>query len=213
MFQKTRYAIVAFTIVLLFSTCKKDEGTNATPTTVQTYHGKINSNLYPYLFNTASYWIYKNTINNNLDSTVVKTISKNTYYLAPSGHGSNPGDEEYFKIDYLSFPSQTVYSDHIIKTMISRALNSNAVTYISTNTVGNTIDNAKIEAILDTLSVEGKKYHHVTKMRIQATSYITQNYNFYYVDSIGIIKKETRNGDTIIDTWNLIRYQANLLHY
>ena len=208
--QNIRILATILVVILLFSTCrKKDDATPYAP-----YHAKISSNLYPYLFDNGSYWIYKDSLTNNLDSTIITGISKKSYFVSPSGPGEgSPGNFEYFEIEYFSYPSNSTYSEEVIANMISRGLISGGFTYFSKKTIGDSLQNAKIENILDTLTVHGQLYHNVIKMRIQADSYISQNYNFYYVDSVGIIKKELRTGETITNTWNLLRYSTAIKAY
>jgi hypothetical protein len=209
MHREARVVLTILSVMWIFSTCKKEE---VNPTISN--HGKISSNLRAFLFETGSYWIYKDSITNSLDSTIVTSITKDKYVVLPSisGQGS-PGDEEYYKINYLSFPTNSIYSEEIIGSIISQGHIHSGVTYIASKKGGETIYNAQIETVLDSFSVEGSQYHNVIKMRIQADNYISSNYNFYYVDSIGIIKKEKRIGETVSETWNLLRYNTTIKQY
>lgn len=204
-----RILMTILLVTILFAGCKKDEEATTVP-----HHGKISSSLYPFLFNTGSYWVYKDTITNSLDSTILTNITRGTFSLSPTmpGQGSQ-GDEEYFNLNYLSYPTNNIYSEEIFGSIISRGHTSGGITYISTKTIGDSIYNAKIENIIDTLNIEGQSYYNVIKMRIQADSYISSNYNFYYVESIGIIKKETITGETVTNTWNLLRYRTTVKPY
>lgn len=201
--------LIILFVMWIVSTCKKEE-----VNTSISNHGKINPNLRAYLFETGSYWIYKDSITSSLDCTIVTSITRDKHVVLPSipGQGS-PGDEECFKINYLSFPTNSIFSEEIIGSIISQGHIHGGVTYIASEKVGETIFNAQIETVLDSLRVEGSQYHNVTKMRIQADNYISSNYNFYYVDSIGIIKKEKRIGETVLETWNLLRFNTTINQY
>jgi len=209
MLKQVRIIFTVLSFTILFSTCNKDEDDSNT-----LYHGKINSKLRSFLFDIGSYWIYKDSITSNLDSTVVMSITKDVFALFPKepGQGS-PGDEEYFKINYSSYPASISYSEEIIASLISRGYIYGGVTYIASNNVGSTILNAKLEKVIDSINIEGLQYHNVIKMRIEADEYFNSNYNFYYVDSIGIIRKEKMINETISDSWNLLRYSTSIKPY
>ena len=209
MYQQLRIIIAFMSLLLLFSACNKED-----ETTLNAIHRKISPDLQKYLFDSGSYWIYKDSSTTSIDSTVVTSISKDIFLLMPTAPGQGvSGDEEYFTINYTSFPSNTNYSEEIVGSIISRGHAQGGVTYISSNNVGETIYNAQIEDVIDSLIVEGHPYHHVVKMRIQSDNFISANYNFYYVDSIGIIRKETRIGESIAESWNLVRYEVSILPY
>jgi len=203
-----RVLTVILLALTLFFSCKKDKKTTTE------HHGKININLHPFLFNDNSYWIYKDSISGTIDSTIVTSIHRGSFSIAPNSSGQGPqGDEECFKISYKSFPNNNNFSEELFASSISRGNISGGVTYIATKSIGTRIQNASIEYIYDSLIVEGHTYFNVVKMRVQADAYISSNYNLYYVDSIGIIKKDLRIGEIVSNTWNLLRYNTNVIDY
>jgi hypothetical protein len=81
--------------------CKKDSSIQNN--TVAPEHIKISQSLYPFLFDVSSYWIYKDTITNNLDSVTLNSDTKKIEIISPSGPGQGSrGDIEYFDINYFS---------------------------------------------------------------------------------------------------------------
>jgi hypothetical protein len=47
-------------------------------------------------------------------------------------------------------------------------------------------------------------------MKIIGDQYISDDFNLYYADSVGVIKKEKTKNGTIIETWNLIEFKTVL---
>jgi hypothetical protein len=175
-------------------------------------HGRISQSLYPFLFDTGSYWIYKKANSNILDSTVVKSISKDTFIIGPFGPGQgNQGDEEYYNIQYLSFPANNTYDEQLLGYVISRGLYSGGFVLLSSKKIGDKSQNAEILDVMDSLTIEHKTYKTVVKMKVSQDEYIDQNYQLYYVDSIGVIKKEITGNGTVTETWNLLRFRTKLL--
>lgn len=192
-----RLTLIILLFIVLFTGCKKDKEIAQT----NYDHHKISQTLYPFLFHLGSYWVFKDTITSTIDSTIVTSITKNTFYF-------KGGDAEYFHINYKSYPTNSTYQEELIGYVISRGNSSSGYTLLSSKQKGDKSQNAEITDVLDSLIVEGKTYHTVVKMKIKKDYNIPNNYNFYYVDSVGIIKKETTVNDLVIDTWNLLRYKT-----
>jgi hypothetical protein len=76
--------------------------------------------------------------------------------------------------------------------------------------IGTSYNNAQVSDIIDTLIVEGNPYLNVVKMKVNEDNYIQGNFYFYYADSIGIVRKEILVNDTVVNTWNLLRYNVVL---
>jgi len=197
--------ILLILIIISFFSCSKDEE-KETPQPV----GTISSSLHPFLFKKGSYWIFKNQNTGQLDSVVVNSISKNIFTVGPShpGQGSQ-GQEEYYNINYLSTINGS-YDEQLIGYVISKGLFSGGYVYLSNHKIGEESLNAKLTNIYDSLSIESNLYQNVVKMENSKDSYLTSDLNLYYVDSIGLVKKEIISNDSIIDTWNLLRYSVNL---
>ena len=176
------------------------------------FQRKISESLLPFLFDTGSYWIYNKSNTSITDSTVVKSITKNTFIVGPMGPGQgDQGDEEYYNILYMSFPANNVYDEQLLGYVISRGLYSGGFVLLSDKKIGDKSLNAEILDVLDSLTIENKTYKTVVKMKVNQDEYIDQNYQLYYVDSIGVIKKEIMNNGTVTETWNLLRFRTKLL--
>jgi hypothetical protein len=196
--------------IIAVSSCKKDTEIKTKPFN----HSKLNSSLYPFLFDVGSYWIYRDTSSNQIDSTILANISKSTFLMSPSAPGEGPqGDVEYFNINYFSFLNNESYDEQLLGYVISRGLYNGGFTLLSSKKIGDKSLNAEIINVFDSLKIEGNTYKKVVKMKITKDSYIDNNYNFYYVDSIGVIRKETTINDSIIKTWNLLRCKINMFDY
>ena len=191
-------------IVTCIVSCNKDEHREPLP------HYKICECLYPYLFDLGSYWIYKNETSNITDSIAVENISKDVFTLGPTVPGQGPqGILDFVKIDYSSSNNSEYYSEDLFANEISRGLLKGGFVFLS-GKVGDSVLNVKVEEILDTLSVENKIYRNVAIMKIKADNYIHDDCKFYYVDNIGIVKKEIFIGDSMTVTWNLLRCKTFL---
>ena len=70
--------------------------------------------------------------------------------------------------------------------------------------------NARISEIYDIYTVQGLDYSNVVKMELTQDKYLNTNMNLYYVDSVGVIKKEIKEDSVIIETWDLLRYNTVL---
>lgn len=202
-------------LMVIFTSCKKDkkeiEKIPDPPKTI--WVSKISKSLYPFLFDNGSYWIYKDTISNVIDSISLTSISKYVVPLGAGGPGQgSPGDLEYFGISYYNHTANYAYSEQLLGYVIARGFYG-GYTLLSNKNIGEKNENAEISDVLDSLTVEGNTYYNVVKMKITKDSYIDNNYNFYYVDNIGIIKKETTSNDSIINTSNLLRYNTVMYTY
>lgn len=197
-------------LTLFFISCEKDVEDND----VNTSASKISQSLHPFLFDKGSYWIYRNVNSGVEDSMTVTNLTRDSFQLGPSGPGQGPqGDEEFFTINYLTYPDMKASKEELLGYVITRGHTSGGYTLLSSKRKGDTSLNATILDILDSLKVENYTYYDVVKMKISADQYISNDYNFYYVDNIGVIKKELVENDSITDTWNLLRYETVMLNY
>lgn len=207
--KKMRIVLVLL-IVSVFSSCKKEDETTSSS---YTYY-KIKQSLYPFLFDYGSFWIYKDTITGNIDSISLTSITKHNVTIKPIVPTQGPqGEQEYFNIQYLSFPSNQIIEEQLMSDFISRGLINGGFTLLSSKTKGDKRLNAEITEILNSLKVEETTYYNVVKMKISKDNYIKNYCFYYYVDSIGIIKKEITSNNKVVNTSNLMRYKTNLYKY
>lgn len=206
--MKLKVILIIF-ITLSIIGCKKENENKSIYT-----HNKISSSLYSFLFNNGSYWIYKKANSNILDSVIVQDITRSTFENLPSypGQGSQ-GENEFFNIKYYSFYTDLLYEEQLFGYVISRSLYHGGLVLLTSKKIGDSIMNAKLISIIDTLTIENRKYKSVVKMKIMKDQYLNKNYNLYYVDSIGIIKKEITENNIVTESWNLIKFKTELLKY
>lgn len=206
-----RILLTILSIAFLFSSCKKEDEKPAFT------HGKLHSNLYPFLFDTGSYWVYKDTVTNMEDSMIVQSITKEIYNYPHGGPGEgSPGDEEYFEIIYKTFPSEYLSYDELARVAIgtTRPHDYGPTKYVSGKEVGLTYGGATVEAVIDSMSVEGQMYHEVIRVKcLLHASSVLDYHKFFYVDHIGVIKREDYLDTTLVGTRNLLRYNAVMKPY
>lgn len=204
--MKTRLLIMLLFSLIMLTGCNKESEYK------DYFHHKISQSLNPFLFDTGSYWVYKKSNSDIPDSTVVKSITKNTFIVGPMGPGQgDQGDEEYYNIQYKSFPANNVYDEQLLGYVISRGLYHGGCVLLSSKKIGDKGLNAEILDVLDSLTIENKTYKTVVKMKVNQDQYIDQNYQLYYVDSIGVIKKEIMSNAIVTETWNLLSFRTKLL--
>ena len=198
--------VVLILITISLFSCSKDANFDTTSHLVSS----ISSSLYPFLFKKGSYWVYENQNTGQLDSVVVNSVTKDTVSLSPLGPGQGArGEEEYYNINYWSSVNGS-YDEQLVGYVISKGLVSGGYLYLSSHKIGDESLNAKLTAIYDTLTIEDNLYRNVVKMEDSKDLYLSTDMNLYYVDSVGLVKKEIISNDTIVETWNLIRYSVSL---
>jgi hypothetical protein len=192
-------------ITLIIISCNKDED----PAYSYRYN-KISESLHPLLFDIDSYWIYENPDNLLVDSVVIVDFKIDTFKIGPGGSGQGPiGEEQYFNLTYSSIVSGE-YEEQLIGYIISRGLVYGGYIYLASHNIGDESLNARISAAYDSLDIYDVVYRDVIKMEIHQDEYIDSDMNLYFVDSIGIIRKEIVKDDLITETWDLLRFNAQL---
>jgi hypothetical protein len=192
-------------LAISFLGCTKEEGKKIIPTY------SISKSLYPYLFSQGSFWVYMKTNSNDLDYISVISISRDYFYVPPSTPGQGiRAYEEFYTIRYSSSLTG-FYDEQLFGYVISRGLYNGGFVFLSGKTIGDKRMNAELTDVIDTLTVEHKMYKQVTKMKIKSDQYIVGNFNLYYADSVGIVRKEKTENDSITETWNLIEFNTALV--
>ncbi len=171
---------------------------------------KISESLHPFLFTEGSSWIYSNLSNAAADTVVIIDFESDELSLGPTGPGQGPrGSSEFFNISYQSSFSDD-FEEQLIGSIISRGLISGGYTYLSGFDIGEENGNAVLVDIIDTLTVGNLIFNDVVKMDLSADNHLHQDLNLYYVDSIGVVKKEVKQNNSIIETWNLVEYDVSI---
>jgi len=139
------------------------------------------------------------------DTVRVESFEKDTLY--PSG---NVRYYEYYHIRYHSSYSNSSYEENLIGYVISRSTFDGGYLFLSNKKKSDKSLNAEIIGIIDEMKIGDKTFRQVTKMKILKDQYILDNYYLYYVNNIGLIKKEKEVNKTIVETWEISNYKINL---
>jgi len=203
-----KWFILLFTVSLFILSCKKKDEP-CSPYTRTTY---VSKTLYPFLFDSTSQWGYKEISSNKIDNVVVTKFEYNSdiwYAIGPGGNCPQ-GTLIYFYNIYFA-------SDEFGESMwyvgfheISLLLNYGGVLYFTSFANGNQYHNTTYAGVIDTLRINNVLYSNVVKMVIDEDFQFAFGMNLYWVDSIGIVRKELKKHKKIIETWDLQSYDVNL---
>jgi hypothetical protein len=190
---------------ILFLGCRKEDEKKVINT------NKISKNLYPFLFDKGSYWIYKQINTGILDHLEVQTITRDSFGILPSFPGQGlQGYEEFYTINYSSTLAGS-YNEQLLGYVISKGLYHGGFVFLSSKKIGDKSMNAELTDVIDSLTIENRTYKEVIRMKISEDQYFIGNYILYYADSVGLIRKEKIVNEAITESWNLIEFKTNLL--
>ena len=198
---------IIFVLLLFFSisfSCNKEE-----EITGGNYHYKISEPLYPMLFDKESYWIYKNINSKIIDSISLSEIIMDTIGPFNTGKGFT-STYQVFDLKYLSRIFGE-YSEQYVGYIISRGSIYGGYIYLSSFRIGDASKNASITAIHDSLIINEIIYRNVVEMNIKKDLYIENDMHLFYVDSIGLIKKEIKEVNNTQTTWEIVNYNIKYL--
>jgi len=205
--KSTKWLILLITMSLLVLSCKKEE-----PCSQYNRISNVSETLYPFLFDSISQWSYKEINSNKIDNVVVTKFeySSDIWYAIGPGGNCPDGTLIYFYKIYFS-------SDEFGESMwyvgfheISYLLHYSGVLYFTNFSNGYQYHNATMAGTLDTLTVNGNLYKNVVKMEIEKDWSTGDDMILYWVDSIGIVRKEIKKHKKFIETWDLQSYDVNL---
>jgi hypothetical protein len=195
---------IIFILSISFLGCRKEEEKKI----INTY--RISKSLHPFIFDKGSYWIYKKTNSGILDYLEVETITRDSFAELPTSPEQGiQGYDEFYNIKYSSSLTGS-YDEQLFGYIISRGLYHGGFVFLSSKKIGDKFRNAELIDVLDTMTIENRTYKRVVKMKIQEDQYLTGNYNLYYADSVGLLRKEKTVNETIIESWNLIEFKTDL---
>jgi len=196
--------LLLFSFILL-SACKRKK--DATP--IEQSPEKISSGLYPLLFNINSYWVYRDTVSNALDSVALTDVNRSTYNVPPLNPGTgSQGTEEIFVNTLYSSHTNNTFHETYIGDVISIGDYSSGYIYLGGTTVGTNSGLTTLTAMIDSLTINNHTYHHVKKISLG----YSPNFKYYYwADYIGLIRKEIETNSIITERWDLQR-NLNLIY-
>ena len=210
--------LLFITISFALASCNKENEettNNETNTSSNNYCVCIpDSTIFPYIFDENNFWIFQSDSLEN-DTVILTEITYNSEGLPPAGPSQGPSGVMYlYNVKYHS----SKYGEHeeqMFKHYISLDRDFGPFLLITSKEIGESYSGGTIINVFDTLTVNNNLFHNVTLMRTFDPQYFSNN-NYhsillYYADSIGIIKKEIFQNDSIKTTWNLIEYNVNVL--
>jgi len=200
---KNKLLLILLIALTSLSSCK-EENTNG-----GNHLYTLNERLFPLLFKTGSYWIYKMDGGESIDTLIVKDAKIDTIGPFNVGDGYTSTDQVYY-IGYSSSINGD-YSNLYVGYAITLGSLYGGYLYLSSHTIGDSSVNAKIVDIYDSILVNSVPYKNVVKMDLKEDYYLKSNLNYYYADSVGIIKKEIKESGAILESWSLIKYSVTLV--
>lgn len=197
---------------MAFLQCHKDDKPSADQT-LETEYRYIQESIKPFEVKTNSYWVYKNDSTGVQDSVSVLSTETGMIWTTPQVHGQGGGTlSEYYKINLKSYLNNTFYNNFILNDFMKR--NGGGTwgqdgqpIYIANSAVGTTFNGMEISSKLNTLNINGITFNNITKVKITAANQIQPEFSndtyLYYVDTVGLIKKEIVLGLNNIESWSI----------
>lgn len=210
--------LLVITIFVLILSCKKEKYSDK--------YTPLYSELHPYLFDVGSYWAYG--FNSNIDSISVTNFEKQYHNTPIYKYGTSElvanNKHDQFVISYYSTFFDSIYYEILFDYYINKGyyvnnqteINQGTIIYVSNPPDVSISGNSKFIETIPEMNIAGINYYNVKKMYFSTTSLfykvpLSEVY-FYYVDSIGVIRK-TYFKDTTIENWDLIDYSTKLVPY
>jgi len=193
--------------IIFLSSCENtiNDENSSSHTSIDTSF--ISDNLHKHFYEIESIWVYESE--SGVKDTV-KLLRIERSYNGPIYVHSRleRGYVETYKLSYLS-SIKGIYCDQYIGRIISRNGNNwgcdGDYIYISSYKAKDTVGFTSIDTVLETMSVSGKLYNNVVKMKIGSFSFESyENWYYYFADSIGVIRKEKVRDGYNEKFWNLI---------
>jgi len=178
-------------------------------------------NIKPYMFDVNSYWVYKNVETQQLDSIYVVSVLHDTIITQPAtSHDLYEHSAEIYQINMKSSIFYEEFNDIIKFRTICR---NGSLSYGDYGQaifskdikVGDEMGGMSIIEFIDNLEINGSVFSNITKIKITAIKqykHIFDNDTYlYFVDGIGIVKKEIDLESGQIETWELVK--SNVVLY
>lgn len=187
-----KYILPYIVILFLALSCKKNDPCEGKHT-----HSPISTYFDSYLFKEGTYWVYQNDATAEIDSQRVTFAGLGQI---GSGGGSMCGSisADNYAISVQSFLTNTFLGYQIRGGGFSR--NSNASNSSDLTTILYSGD-IKQPAAIPSMTINGTTFSNVRKVFVDELD--GESYNFYFVDSIGIVKWEVLNGSTVLESWSI----------
>ena len=191
-------------VVSSFACTKQEDPPSNPPVRVP-----ISATLQNLIFEEGSFWIYKRLTDSSIDS--VEVIGTGLQWLYISG---GPGSGVQTILQELSMTYYSTkfnyYTEYAAYHILSEGKMSGGIKFIGGTNVGDSLLNTSLTEIHDTLIINGEAYTNVIEMHVGKDEYIDDDMNLYYADSIGVIRKEIKDSTSVVETWDLIRYNVTV---
>lgn len=196
LFYKQKNLLLLLTFCTVMASCEKNSNIKG-----GFDHQELDERLLPLLFDKGSYWVYEEEETATVDTIFLTEIEMDT--LGPYAIGN--GYSESQQLFYLTYHSSVsgFYEEQYVGYIISRGTVSGGYVYLASHQIGDVAMNASIADIHDSLFVNEQLYYHVVQMDISDDSYLKQNMMLYYVDSVGLVKKEIIKNFLVESTFSL----------
>ncbi len=186
-----KYILPYIAILFIALSCKKDDNPCEGKDTSK--HQSISTYFDSYRFKEGTYWVYQNDATAEIDSQRVTAAGLSQI---GSGGGSMCGSisADNYGISVSSFLTNTSFGYVIRGGGFSRTSNVDLTTILVSNDI-------KQPADFSSMTINGTTFSNVRKVYVEELN--GESYNFYFVDSIGIVKWEVLNGSTVLESWSI----------
>jgi hypothetical protein len=183
----------------------------------------LNTGLYPYLFKTGTFWVYKNQTTGAIDSEYVYNYVHDT---ATSGFQGGPGycgnvAQEEWNYWSLSFLNGVLVDTTLSGITASQPDISKEIALLTSNThfqngqtifvlepVNSELAGLYYRGTVPTLVVNGYTYNQVQQFYLNISQSVpiadSSNSMLYYVANVGLIRKTVYTNATDSVNWDLI---------
>ncbi len=202
-------------LLLLVAACKDEDPPR--PCT-QPDLMKLSPKLRDYLFTNGSKWIYENVSDASRDTVTQQNILRTIYeHDEPGGTGNMTGGCVLtYKEEFFTSMFNSSLSGHFEQGFSRGNISQNdlvgTLLFLGNAQVGETIQNATLEAFYDSLDIGGHTFQQVTQMysRPQTTTLARR---FYLSPDIGVIRSESVLFDSIYEAFDLVDWQVTSYPY
>jgi hypothetical protein len=187
-----------------------EPGTDPTPTDQYTYYMTIDSTLIKdFLFNKGTYWVYKDSITNAIDSIFCSGHKEDTIMYSSGGGMGSASMYTYFKYAYnLVDPNLSRYRFLLQGNFIRTYSPSYEVKEIAT-IENKVLKGDNLSSFFPSISINGIVYTDVYKLHIASPKLTGYSSGYYYVKKgIGIIKVDLLTNESVPkrQLYELLRY-------
>ncbi|MGD9977860.1 MAG: hypothetical protein AB7S54_07990 [Bacteroidales bacterium] len=199
--------LLGILILVFFLSCEEkiEKEDPLSPSSIDTVF--ISDNLQKQFYEIGSIWVFESE--SGLRDTIKLLNIERNYNRPVYTHGNlEMGYVETYKFSYNSSRIGNYWDQYIGYVIVRNGINwgnEGEYIYLSSYKLKDSSAFASIDSILETMSVSEIEYKNVVKMKIMDFSFENnENWYYYFVDSIGIIKKEKISVGTNEKCWSLI---------